>query len=85
MYAAKMASDNPVNDSVRWNGWYSFQTGLSLPLDLFTRLAEALDWLSYVEQFDPPAVPEAEAGVDHYRMALVSMVYGKLPMPKAGR
>ena len=82
MYAARMASDNPVNDSVRWLGWWSWQIGETLPLDLFTKLAESLDWLSYVEVADLPAVPEAEAAVDHYRMALVSMVYGKLGFPK---
>lgn len=85
MYAARMASDDPVHDSVRWLGWLAWQTGMTLPLDLFTKLAESLDWLTYCEQYDTTAVPEAEGAVDHYRLGLVAMVYDKLGFPKKGR
>lgn len=85
MHAARMASDNPIDDSIRWHGWFAWQTGVSLPLDLFTKLAQSLDYLGYCEVFDLEGVPEAEAAVDHYRLFLNSMVIDRLGPRKAGR
>lgn len=85
MTAAKFASEDPVNDSLRWHGWFVWQTGVPIPLDLFSKLAESLSYLAYVEEFDVPGVPDAEAAVDHYRLFLRAMITDRLGFPKKVR
>jgi hypothetical protein len=86
MTAAKFASEDPVRDSERWWGWLTFQIGFALPLDLFTKLAESLDYLGYAETHDREGIIDAEAAVDHYRLFLRAMITDRLgPVRKAVR
>ena len=77
--AAKMASDDAVHTSDRWAAWFTFQTGYRIPLDLFTEYASALDLLGYYEQYAPTEMGRlhAEAGVQHYRKVIVSIIVTK--------
>jgi hypothetical protein len=71
-YAGRMASDRPVENHKRWNGWFAFQTGETLPEDLFYQYACALDWhTSYPEESDG-------SDVLHYENELTAILAGRL-------
>ena len=71
-YAGKLASDNPVGGSTRWLGWFTYQTGQTLPEDLFYQYACALDWHQ--------AFPADSDGSDvlHYESVLSDIIAGRL-------
>lgn len=78
MTAAKFASDDPIHDSFKWHAWFGFQTGLAVPLDLFTHLAAAIDFLDYAEVYDPEQIPDAEADICTWRQQLTSILAAKI-------
>lgn len=82
-YAAKRATDNLAHEPLRWHGWFTWQTGLELPLDLFTKYMGALDYQEAMIAYGTVEDRDwAHSAVQSYLTPLTAIVYSHFGLPK---
>lgn len=68
-----------IQSAPRWHGWYTWQTGIDLPEDLFIKLVESADYLGFALGYGAPGESlEAQAAVEHYKGACMAIILGRI-------
>lgn len=82
-HAANRASEGIVLQAERWHGWLTFQTGITFPLDLFTKYVQALDYRDAMEAYGTVEDRDfAGSSVQNYLTPLTAIVYSHAGLPK---
>lgn len=81
-HAADRAGDSLTLQAERWHGWLTWQTGITLPLDLFTKYVEASDYRNAMTAYGTPEDQDfARAAVQNYLAPLTAIVYSHAGLP----
>lgn len=82
-YAGSRASEPLVSEPARWHGWLTFQTGISFPLDLFTKYVHASTYRDAMEAYGTVEDQDfARNAVQNYLTPLTAIVYSHVGLPK---